>query len=172
MRRGEQAVDKFLISVWIFVGNEVLDFSWRRRETGEVETDAANQSAPIGLGRRRNVFFREPFQNIGVDRCLLRTLNRLKRPMTRLDDRRKFSARIDPQFDFPDLLRSQWRAHGRHHESLLRAAYFFEELARSAVSRGYDARRRRWRIEAQVAHLLRSAVAALAPAFEDRLYVF
>jgi hypothetical protein len=35
-----------------------------------------------------------------------------------------------------------------------------------------NTRRRRWRIEPQIAHLLRGSMAAQAPAFENRLNLF
>ncbi len=170
MRRREQAVNELFIRVRTLIGNEILDFARRRRKTGEIETDAADQRAPIGLGRRSDVFFREALQNKRVDRSLSRPLNRLKRPMSRLATT---AGNLAPA-SIQDLIFAISSAVSGAPMGGIMNPFFvllmlFEQL--SALSRSH-ARHRRRRIEAQIAHLLRCAVAALAPAFEDRLHVF
>ena len=50
------------------VGDERLDLLGRRRQAEQVEGEAADQRAAVGLGRRRQVARRQPRQDEGIDR--------------------------------------------------------------------------------------------------------
>ena len=45
VRRGEQAVDEFLVGVGRLVGEEGVDLFGRRRQAGQIERDAADERA-------------------------------------------------------------------------------------------------------------------------------
>ena len=57
--RREEAVYQFFVSVRGAIGFEGGDFGGCGEEAGEIESDAANQSAAIGFGRRLEAFLRQ-----------------------------------------------------------------------------------------------------------------
>ncbi len=67
-RRSQQPIDHALVRVWFVVGEKLIHFVGRRRQTGEVERDAADQTLcdrPPATGRVRLAQCRE---NKFVDR--------------------------------------------------------------------------------------------------------
>ena len=58
-RRGQQPVDHLFVGIRRLVVDEGRDLVGRRRQAGEIERDAADQRAPVGLGRGRQPFAAE-----------------------------------------------------------------------------------------------------------------
>ncbi len=55
MRRGEQAVDLFLICLRAVVVDEGIDFFWRGRQADEIEAETAQKSRAVGFWRGREL---------------------------------------------------------------------------------------------------------------------
>src|SRR5262249_10217200 len=70
VRRGEQPIDQFLVRVWRGIVNKRVDGFRSGGQAGQVEGEAADQSAPVGLRRRLGAFADQPPQDEGIDRRL------------------------------------------------------------------------------------------------------
>jgi hypothetical protein len=68
MRAVEQAIDQFAVSGRAAVARELIDLFDRRRQSGQIETQTANQRDLLRLGRRRESLFFKPGENEVVNR--------------------------------------------------------------------------------------------------------
>ena len=68
VRRGEKAIDQFLVGGRGVVGSEGSDFLEGGGESGEVKTEPANQGGAIRLGRRLQALPGELGSDKGIDR--------------------------------------------------------------------------------------------------------
>ena len=50
--RGEEAIDDTFVGAWLNIRYECISFSWRGRQTSEVERDSANELRPVCLRGR------------------------------------------------------------------------------------------------------------------------
>ena len=117
-RRGEKAIDDFLVRVARFVVHERIDVGRCRRQAGQVEADATNQGGPIRFRSRTEAFLFEPLQHEEIDF--------VSRPCTVADLGKRcapgrdegpvflpFGALFDPPLNQVDFAGCQ-RAAGRH----------------------------------------------------------
>ncbi|EDY18868.1 hypothetical protein CfE428DRAFT_3526 [Chthoniobacter flavus Ellin428] len=68
VRERQQALHELFVSLGIRVGNERLDFFRRRRQPQKIETQPANQRAPIRLRRKGEILFRQFREDESIDR--------------------------------------------------------------------------------------------------------
>ena len=65
---GQQPVDVAFVSIRRRIGDEGIDLLRRRRQTNQIEGEAAGEHRPVGLGLEREPVSLEPRQHERIDR--------------------------------------------------------------------------------------------------------